>query len=183
VFLSGNLGQSRSGRNKELDAARLTSNYRGGCMSKLSAPVESAPGTTQNVSDVLALVRERGGRVTSARRFVLEAIFEAKNHQTAEEVALVVQRRAPDVHISTIYRNLDDLQELGIVVHSHLGHGPSTYHLAATAHGHLVCAECHDVIEAPVDLFAGLSESSKKRFGFTIDPLHFAMLGRCRNCG
>jgi Fe2+ or Zn2+ uptake regulation protein len=135
-----------------------------------------------NVDDVLALVRKRGGRVTSARRLVLEAIFKAKAHQTAEQVAAVVQKRAPDIHLSTIYRNLDDLQALGIVVHAHLGHGPSTYHLAATAHGHLVCEGCGAVIEAPDDLFASLSLSTKSRFGFTIDPHHFAMLGRCSHC-
>ena len=138
--------------------------------------------TTASVDGVLALVRERGGRVTSARRLLLEAIFDAQGHRTAEELAAAVQSRAPDVHISTIYRNLDDLQELGIIVHAHLGHGPSTYHLAASSHGHLVCEECAAVIEAPDSLFAGLSRSAQARFGFTIDPHHFAMFGRCRNC-
>jgi Fur family transcriptional regulator, ferric uptake regulator len=153
-----------------------------GAMSRLFAPVELDQASASTVEDVLALVRERGGRVTSARRLVLEAIFKAKGHQTAEELAAVVQERAPDIHLSTIYRNLDDLQELGIVVHAHLGHGPSTYHLAAAAHGHLVCEECSAVIEAPDDLFASLSRSTRSRFGFTIDPHHFAMLGRCRRC-
>ncbi len=152
------------------------------CVSKLFAPVASDQAPPATVEDVLALVRERGGRVTSARRLLLEAVFEAEGHRTAEELAGVVQARAPDVHLSTIYRNLDDLQELGIVVHAHLGHGPSTYHLAATAHGHLVCDACGAVIEAPDDLFAALSRSTRSRFGFTIDPRHFAMLGRCRLC-
>jgi len=153
-----------------------------GAMSKLFAPVDLDWTPTSTVEDVLALVRERGGRVTSARRLVLEAIFKARAHQTAEEVAAVVQKQAPDIHLSTIYRNLEDLQALGIVVHAHLGHGPSTYHLAATAHGHLVCEECGAVIEAPDDLFASLSQSTKSRFGFEIDPHHFAMLGRCQLC-
>ena len=156
-------------------------NYCGG-MSKLIAVPDVDRGALSTVEEVLALVRERGGRVTSARRLVLEAIFKAKGHQTADELAAVVQRRSPDIHLSTIYRNLEDLQELGIVVHAHLGHGPSTYHLAATAHGHLVCEECGAVIEAPDDLFAGLSRSTVSRFGFTIDPHHFAMLGRCHHC-
>jgi Fe2+ or Zn2+ uptake regulation protein len=151
-------------------------------VSKLFAATDPDQRTPSTVDGVLALVRERGGRITSARRLLLEGIFEAKGHRTAEELAEVVQARAPDVHLSTIYRNLEDLQELGIVVHSHLGHGPSTYHLAAAAHGHLVCEICGAVIEAPDDLFASLSRSTKSRFGFTIDPHHFAMLGRCRHC-
>jgi Fe2+ or Zn2+ uptake regulation protein len=153
-----------------------------GSVSKLFAPLDTDQAAPSTVEGVLALLRERGGRVTSARRLLLEAIFEAKGHRTAEELAEEVQARAPDVHLSTIYRNLDDLQELGIVVHAHLGHGPSTYHLAATAHGHLVCDGCGAVIQAPDDLFSSLSQSTRARFGFTIDPHHFAMLGRCRRC-
>ena len=151
-------------------------------MGKTFGSADVTPSADATVDDVLALVRERGGRVTSARRLVLETIFTATTHLTAEEVAQAVQKRAPDVHMSTVYRNLDDLQELGIVVHAHLGHGPSTYHLAAHAHGHLVCEACGVVIEAPNDLFAGLSRSTSSRFGFRIDPRHFAMLGRCRRC-
>jgi Fe2+ or Zn2+ uptake regulation protein len=153
-----------------------------GQVSKLFASVDADRAATATVDGVLDLVRRRGGRITSARRLLLQAIFEAEEHRTAEELARVVQERAPDVHLSTIYRNLEDLQELGIVVHAHLGHGPSTYHLAAAAHGHLVCEECGAVIEVPDDLFAGLSRSASARFGFTIDPHHFAMLGRCRGC-
>lgn len=150
-------------------------------MSKQFA-VDADQAIPATVDDILTLVRERGGRVTTARRLLLDAVFDAQGHRTAEELTAVVQARAPDVHLSTIYRNLDDLQELGIVVHAHLGHGPSTYHLAATAHGHLVCETCGAVIEAPDDLFKGLSRSTKSRFGFTIDPHHFAMLGRCARC-
>jgi Fur family ferric uptake transcriptional regulator len=151
-------------------------------VSRLFSSIDADQAIPATVDDILAVVREQGGRVTTARRLLLDAILQAGGHRTAEELALVVQARAPDVHLSTIYRNLDDLQELGIVVHAHLGHGPSTYHLAATAHGHLVCEDCGAVIEAPDDLFKSLSRSTKARYGFTIDPHHFAMLGRCRNC-
>jgi Fe2+ or Zn2+ uptake regulation protein len=148
----------------------------------LFTPVGTDQATPNTVDAVLDLLRERGGRVTSARRLLLEAIFEAEGHRTAEELARVVQARTPDVHISTIYRNLEDLQELGIVVHAHLGHGPSTYHFAATAHGHLVCDACGAMIEAPDKLFGDLSLSTRSRFGFIIDPHHFAMIGRCSGC-
>jgi hypothetical protein len=31
-------------------------------------------------------------------------------------------------------------------------------------------------------LFRSLATEAKAQFGFTIDPHHFAMLGRCANC-
>jgi Fe2+ or Zn2+ uptake regulation protein len=145
-------------------------------------PAGAEPGAVECVEDALSLVRERGGRVTSSRRLLLAALFDAQEHRTAEELAEEVQAAAPDVHLSTIYRNLDELERLGVVVHAHLGHGPATYHLAAGAHGHFVCEVCGAMVEAPDDMFRGLSRAAKDRFGFAIDPHHFAVLGRCRDC-
>lgn len=144
-----------------------------------AAPALSTPAS---VEEVLAQLRARGGRVTTARRQLVEALFETSAHRTAEDLAAQVQHRAPDVHISTIYRNLDELERLGVIVHAHLGHGPATYHLSSSAHSHLVCERCGATIEAPEELFRGLAGEAERSFGFTIDPRHFAVLGRCRDC-
>jgi len=151
----------------------------------MSKPVSLRSGgevTFSSVDDVLALVRARGGRATSSRRILLEVLFEAGDHLSAEELATAVQVRAPDVHLSTIYRNVEDLQRLGVVVHSHLGHGPATYQLASLAHGHFICEDCGRMIEASDDLFSGLARAAKRKLGFSIDPHHFAILGRCADC-
>lgn len=151
-------------------------------VSSVSAGTGTEPAASASVEGVLALVRQQGGRVTSARRLLLQAVFAADGHQTAEELAATVQAHAPDVNMSTIYRNLDDLVRLGVVTHAHLGHGPAMYHLAATAHGHLVCQECGTVIEVPDELFGTLARTARSRFGFDINPHHFAVLGRCQRC-
>jgi Fur family ferric uptake transcriptional regulator len=90
---------------------------------------------------------------------------------------------SPDGHISTVYRNLEELERLAVVTHVHLGHGPATYHLAQTTHSHLVCEECGAVIEVGDGLFASLAAMTLREYGFTIDPHHFATRGRCRDCG
>ncbi len=135
-----------------------------------------------SVEAVLAVLRSRGGRVTSSRRILLQVLFEADGHMSAEALAEAVQERAPDVHLSTIYRNLEDLEDLGVISHSHLGHGPSSYLLASHAHAHFICADCGAMIEAPDALFRGLARSAKAQLGFAIDPKHFAILGRCARC-
>jgi Fur family ferric uptake transcriptional regulator len=139
-------------------------------------------GSTTTVEGALDLLRQNGGRITSSRRFLLRLLFESEGHHTAEELAAEVQAQAPDIHLSTIYRNLDELEKLGVIVHAHLGHGPATYHLASSTHGHFVCEECGKMIEAPDQLFAGLAKAAASQFGFTIDPHHFAMLGHCADC-
>jgi Fe2+ or Zn2+ uptake regulation protein len=146
--------------------------------------VTTAPERTsaERVEEVLSLLRARGGRVTTARRQLLEALFASAGHRTAEDLAAEIQARAPDIHLSTIYRNLDELERLGVIVHTHLGHGPASYHLSSSAHGHLVCERCGLTLEAPEELFASLSKGAEGRFGFHIDPRHFAVLGRCAGC-
>jgi Fur family ferric uptake transcriptional regulator len=135
-----------------------------------------------SVESVLAYLRSQGGRITSSRRLLLETLFQSEGHMSAEALAERVQQRAPDVNLSTIYRNLDELEHLGVITHSHLGHGPSSYLLAAHAHAHFICAECGKMIEAPDEMFRGLGRSAKTKLGFIIDPKHFAILGTCSDC-
>jgi len=134
------------------------------------------------VEQVLELLRASGARITTSRRLLLRCHFDGAPHRSAEELAAEVQVLAPDVHISTIYRNLYELERLGVVVHAHLGHGPAIYHLASETHGHLVCEVCGSMVEAPVDFFEGLALAARDRYGFGIDPRHFAVLGQCANC-
>ena len=152
----------------------------------MSKPI-ATPGTltsapVTSVDDVLRLVRARGGRATPSRRVLLEVLFEREGHMSAEDLAGAVQARSPDVHISTIYRNMEDLQRLGVIVHSHMGHGPATYQLASLAHAHFICEECGVTLEAPDELFRGLARTVRAKLGFTIDPHHFGMVGRCAAC-
>jgi Fe2+ or Zn2+ uptake regulation protein len=135
-----------------------------------------------SVDEVLELVRAGGGRATSPKRLLLEVLFADDGHLTAEEIGAAVQAKAPEVHLSTIYRNLDELQRLGVVVHCHLGHGPAVYQLSTHAHAHFVCEVCGERVTAPDDLFNGLARQAMARLGFAIDPRHFAIFGRCQTC-
>ncbi len=130
----------------------------------------------------LARIRAHGGRVTKPRRLLLAALTENPGHHSAEELAACVQARAPDVNLSTIYRNLDELERLSVVDRTHPGHGPATYHLASAAHGHLLCKQCGSMTEVPGDIFADLNQTARTRYGFTIEPHRFAVIGLCSAC-
>lgn len=134
------------------------------------------------VEDVLALLRQRGGRATPARRLLLNALFASTRHRSAEDLAAEVHTHAPDVNMSTIYRNLDELERLGIIDSTRLGSGPATYHLATAAHGHLACEQCGTMTEVPDELFATLIRAADASYGFAINPHRFAVTGRCANC-
>ncbi len=127
-------------------------------------------------------LRARGYRLTPQRQLVLEAVGEL-GHGTPDEIGAAVRRTASGVNISTVYRTLELLEELGLVRHTHLGHGAPTYSLASDDdHVHLVCRDCGDVAEADPELLAGVAERLAAERGFTVDVGHFAVFGRCAAC-
>jgi Fur family transcriptional regulator, ferric uptake regulator len=138
--------------------------------------------TPRSADDVLAVVRARGGRVTASRRAVIEALLAGDHHVTADEIAARVAADHPDVHRSTVYRTLERLQEVGVVTHVHLGHGPSTFHLADPPHHHAVCSRCGAVVEVPASALDDLADRLRAEHGFELAPQHFALTGRCRAC-
>jgi Fur family transcriptional regulator, ferric uptake regulator len=153
----------------------------GGVVNEAAGVAAERPGRDE-VEDVLALVRLNGGRATPARRLLLNALFGSREHRSAEELAAEVHAQAPDVHLSTIYRNLEELERLGVIDSTRLGGGPATYHLASSAHGHLVCEKCGTMIEVPDEIFADLVRVARADYGFVINPHRFAVTGRCANC-
>jgi Fe2+ or Zn2+ uptake regulation protein len=131
---------------------------------------------------ILELLRRRGGRLTTARRAIVTALVTANSHVTADELASTVQSEHPEVHLTTVYRVLDTLEQLEVVDHVHLGHGRAVYHLTDETHQHLVCEICGTVVEVPDDVFADLASTLDATYGFAIRPHHFAVLGRCSAC-
>lgn len=138
--------------------------------------------TAERVDALCRLLRERGERLTRARRAVIDALVGSDEHLTAEQICTLVQEAQPEVHRATIYRTLDTLTELGVTEHSHLGHGPAVYHLADELHQHVVCETCGDVTEVPTALLRGLGRRLRNDYGFVMRPTHFAIVGQCRDC-
>jgi Fur family transcriptional regulator, ferric uptake regulator len=127
-------------------------------------------------------LRARGYRVTPQRQLVLAAVTKLE-HATPEEIWADVQQTASGVNISTIYRALELLEQLGLVTHTHLGHGAPRYHLAAEAeHVHLVCAECGRITQVSPKAVAPLVSALTDDYGFQTDVGHLTVFGRCESC-
>jgi Fur family ferric uptake transcriptional regulator len=123
----------------------------------------------------------RGMRMTPQRQLVLDAVRELK-HATPEQVCNQVQDTAPTVNITTIYRALELLEGLGLVRHTHLGHGAPVYSAHAHEHVHLVCHRCGRTTEVDTGLLAPVADRARVEHGFTLDATHLALSGTCRDC-
>lgn len=126
-------------------------------------------------------LHERGLRMTPQRQLVLDAVRELE-HATPEQICARVQVQAPAVNITTVYRTLDLLERLGVVRHTHLGHGAPNYSVREHQHVHLVCHDCGDVAEVPTELLDDLAGRLRDRFGFRLDATHVALSGACTAC-
>jgi Fur family ferric uptake transcriptional regulator len=130
-------------------------------------------------------LRSRGLRLTPQRARVLAAV-QALEHATPEAIGARLREEAgpdgvaPDT--STVYRNLELLERLGLVWHTHLGKGAPIYHAAEHPHLHVVCASCGAVESAPSGLLDTAAERLATELGFTVDVGHVALSGTCRAC-
>ena len=137
---------------------------------------------TPSSSHLAEELRSRGLRLTAQRQLVLDAVA-TLGHSTPDQIHAEVAKHAAGVNITTVYRTLELLEELGLVTHAHLSHGAPTYHaVGEKQHVHLVCQSCGAVEEVPSDLLNPLALTLERQRSFLIDIGHVALFGRCGGC-
>ena len=114
---------------------------------------------------------------------VLDALHSVDSHISAEEIYAKVKAKYPYANISTVYRTLELLKELGLVTEIDLDDGRVRYHLAEKGHHHhLVCSKCGSVIDLPESSLLKLTQALAHDYQFQADLRHLAIFGLCANC-
>src|SRR3954466_15305626 len=102
--------------------------------------------------DLRTKLRDSGYRLTPQRELILDAV-DTLGHATPDEVLAEVRKHSSALNISTVYRTLEVLEELGLVRHAHLSDRAPTYHSVRDhEHFHLVCRNCQRVISVDPDV-------------------------------
>jgi Fur family transcriptional regulator, ferric uptake regulator len=128
-------------------------------------------------------LKTRGLRMTPQRQLIMEVVSSMQGHVSVEQVHQDVVRQFPDVNITTVYRTLEVLEDLGIVRHTHFHAGVAQYQRTdEPAHHHMVCSRCGADRELDMDLLAPLATELKRRYGFQADLAHTAIVGLCSGC-
>jgi Fur family ferric uptake transcriptional regulator len=128
------------------------------------------------------VLREHGFRITPQRQLVLEAV-NSLGHATPETLLVEVQKTAAAVNLSTIYRTLEVLEQVGLVTHAHIGHGAPTYHsVDEEPHIHLVSDTCSDVQAIPAGSANLFVQLLRDEVGFETDVAHVSVHGQCAAC-
>ena len=123
-------------------------------------------------------MRERGLRLSTARRLVLEALFAADGPVSAQQLSAELA-----IDTTSVYRNLELLERFGVVRHVHLAHGAGLYLLAGRReHEYLYCERCSTVTAVAVEDLDPVRDLIKNQFGFHAGFTHFAIVGLCERC-
>lgn len=143
----------------------------------------SRAGSTLEAESVRSRLRERGLRWTPQRRAILDVLASTAGHVTAADLVERCRATDPDVNPSTVYRTLDTLEELGLVVHSHGSDGRAEYHVVPEAeHAHLLCEVCGTTWEVATSELVALSDALLRTRGFTPAVSHLTIAGTCASC-
>ena len=135
------------------------------------------------VEDMRAALKARGLRMTPQRQLILHVVADLHGHISVDQVYQQVVTQFPDVNISTVYRTLEVLEELGFVRHTHFHDSVAQYQRTDEAlHQHMQCSVCGHDSELDIAILQPLAEELKRRYGFTADLTHTAIVGVCAAC-
>jgi Fur family ferric uptake transcriptional regulator len=136
------------------------------------------PLSAASLADAVAALRERGLRLSTSRRLVLEALFAADGPVSAERLA-----RRLNLDPASVHRNLETLERHGLVRHVHLGHGPGLYALLGRGEReYLYCDRCGAVTALPAKELDPIRKRIRERYGYEARFNHFPIVGTCATC-
>lgn len=135
----------------------------------------------ENVDSVFRSLRERGLRISMARRVIVNYLFDVDGPVSAQQIASGLGETPLD--LASVYRNLETLEEHGVVRHFHAGHGAGRYVLASGRDPeYLACDCCGAIREIDRRELEPLRAAVRKRFGYKVGFNHFPMMGLCPRC-
>lgn len=137
------------------------------------------------------LLKSKGYRLTLPRRVILNLMLQSNEHLNAKEIYSRININFPDIGLTTVYRTLDLLVELGLINRFEFGDGYSSYELGKEAknhHHHLICSKCgkiidySDFIEDEVKFFSMIEKYLAQKHNFVILGHEVQFYGHCEKC-
>ena len=125
----------------------------------------------------------RGLRLTRQRRAVLDAVAQASSSVSPVQVFDAAREHCPDLGLTTVYRTLDLLSEIGALRRVHGPDHCEAFVSAGAAHGHsVVCSRCGRVMEFTECDMRAVLEAAAQQTGFRITEHFLQLSGECPAC-
>ncbi|MCW3489197.1 Fur family transcriptional regulator [Dethiobacter alkaliphilus] len=130
----------------------------------------------------MKLLKEKGYKLTSQRRQIIEALRLTGRRASAREIYEALSKDNPHISMDTVYRNLRLLTEIGVVHQISLQSGAVFELDDKRHHHHLVCVDCEEVVCIPYCPEAKSYNEFAGSAGFEVLGHVFEVYGRCAAC-
>lgn len=138
-------------------------------------------------------LRGQGYRITVPRRAILALLSKTSKHLSAEDIYIAVRRNYPAIGLTTVYRTLEVLVEMGIISKLDFGEGRARYELRSRLseeihHHHLICKGCNKVIDytnfvkEEKELIEKTEKLLERKYDFEINEHRLQFYGLCNSC-
>ncbi len=125
----------------------------------------------------------QGYKLTRQRKAVVEVVAQTNTRLSAADVFARAQRLCPDLGLTTVYRTLEILEQMGVIRRVHLDDGCEGFAPTAAAHGHhLICSGCQATLEFEDCNLNSLLKRVAAETGFTIEQHWLELVGVCPRC-
>ena len=95
-------------------------------------------------------LKEKGIRSTKQRSVILEVLLETRRPVSAQEIFSKIKDEDSRIRLSTIYRNLNQFENHGLVNRLNIDDKENRFELISEEHHHhLICVECGEIL--PLD--------------------------------
>ncbi len=137
------------------------------------------------VDELKKIVKQKGLKYTEQREVVLNILFHADGHLSAEEVYNLIKSENPDsnIGIATVYRALGFLEEVNLITSITFGTDGKKYESNTKEHhDHLICTKCGKIVEFLDDEIEKRQENIAIRNNFKITSHSMQLYGICATC-
>ena len=130
-----------------------------------------------------AALQNAGYKLTSPRLAVLYVLETGLCHASPQEVYEGGLAIYPALGLSTVYRTLDILTELGLARPSYLGDAAQRFTLHHDHHHyHLVCDACGLITDVDEEALGSVTDEIAGRLGFRARGHYLEIYGVCQRC-
>jgi Fur family transcriptional regulator, ferric uptake regulator len=136
-----------------------------------------------DADQVAKTLNERGLRLTRQRKAVLDAVVRASSTVSPVQVYDAARADCPELGLTTVYRTLEVLSEIGALRRVHGPDHCETFVPTGSAHGHtVVCDSCGSVQEFTDCHMQGVVEAAAEQTGYRITEHFLQLTGLCPAC-
>jgi len=116
------------------------------------------------------------------REIIYQHIIAHPTHPTAEEIYHALKGENPNLSLGTVYRNLNQLSEAGILLKIPIADGSDRFDGRTDKHYHMICENCRRVFDIELDCLESIPAAVKSREGHAITGVTVNLKGVCSEC-